>query len=116
MLKSLSAIFVALTAVPAFASVELVLLPIRKIENQHTAQGEQVVVTVEYQACKYAYKGLYLEQVASGQGQTRFQVRAMATDRTPGTTCAGAVEPRTDSLTLQAPTNDRYDFVAVQPK
>lgn len=115
MLKSLSAIFVVLTSVPAFASVELILLPIKKIESLRTGQTEQVVVTVEYQACKYAYKGLYLEQVASGQGQTRIQVRALATERDSGT-CTGALEPRTDSLTLQAANSDRYDFVPVQPK
>lgn len=113
MLKFLFAAAVLAGSLPAFAS-ELVLLPITDLQHQRTELGEQLVVTMDFQACKYSYKGLYLKQVASGQGQQRFEVHALATERVPGS-CDGPVEPRTDSLIVSTTSTDRFDFIAAKP-
>jgi hypothetical protein len=122
MLKALLLGAVVAASVPVFAG-EMILLPIKQMEHQRTAAGEQLVVTIDFQACKYTYKGLYLEQIGSGHGQLRYEVRALAAPRTDGncqvmTGLDGQLgaDLRTDSLTLNGVSADRYDFIAIQPK
>lgn len=93
---------------------ELVRLPIREMRELRTDHGMQLVVTVDFQACKYAYKGLYLEAIANGQGQARFRVTALASEQMKGS-CSGQIVPRTDSVHLDPTANERYDFIPVQP-
>jgi hypothetical protein len=110
------ALAIALLALMPLASSagELVLLPIQNIETTHHADHVQIVVTVEFQACRYNYKGLYVEQVASGQGQARYHVAALASE-TGRTGCEDKADLRSDSANVPL-TVERYDFIPMQPK
>ncbi|NJL26091.1 MAG: hypothetical protein HC902_13605 [Calothrix sp. SM1_5_4] len=103
-----------LCAIPTSAA-ELVLLPIREIQSVKNDEGLQLLVTLEYQACRFAYRGIYLEPENVGQGQARYSVRALATERS-SRECDGPQEPRTESILIAPITSDRYEFTAVQPK
>lgn len=115
MLKILALLFTAASAPAVFASTPLVLLPIKDVQHTREGNTEQVVVTFDYQACKYTYKGLYLEQIAQGQGQARFEVRVLGSERIEGS-CADASVLRTDSISVNAPGSERYEFIPVKVK
>lgn len=112
--------FVAVCTLMLFAwsaqTTELILLRITEIHQNRTPGGLQLVVTMDYPACRYNYRGLHIEQVASGQGHARIQVRALATAKNDAEACHAPSEPRTDSLLMMGASEDHYDFVPVQPK
>jgi hypothetical protein len=114
-LKRLTGVLIATCALSAGAT-ELVRLPIRSIQQIQKDQAVQILVTVDFDSCRYVYKGLYVEPVAEGQGQIHFEVRALASKHAPSEPCNTAVEPRTDSLSIPVTSSDRYEFLAVQPK
>lgn len=106
------ALFIGCSAVAS----ELVLLPIRDLRQSHNGRLVRLLVTVDFDSCKYSYKGLYIEPLEGGTNPVRFAVRAFASENPSTELCRSTDEPRTDSLTFLSPESERYEFLPVQPK
>lgn len=119
MLRTLALTLIFAAPLPLLSSAafanELVPLPIKDIQQIRQGSAMQIVVTIDFQACKYNYKGLYVDQVFSGQGQARYHVMALASERQPAECVDDKTEPRADSALVPL-TTERYDFIAIQPK
>lgn len=94
---------------------QLKLLPIKNMNAEIDDAGTKIEVKYEIQKCKFEYKGIYIEEIPSGESQSlRLAVRVLAKEKISGG-CMGPVGLGSDTVLIKPIHEKEYELMAVQP-